>query len=96
MQHFERYETWAWDTDRPVDRDALMAFLETLPAGVLRLKGWVSLTNGYTVDVNVVGRSHDVRVADPASPPAMATALVAIGLRGTPDPFAPGSIGRRE
>ncbi len=96
MQHLERYETWAWDTDRPVDRDALTAFLETLPAGVLRLKGWVALTNGDTVDVNVVGRSRDVRVAAPASPRAMATALVAIGLRGTPDPFASGSIGRRE
>ncbi len=88
--HTERYETWAWSTDRPLDRAWLTSFLGALPAGVLRLKGWVALIDGDTVDVNVVGRSRDVRADARGSTPA--TALVAIGRRGTPDPFAPGSM----
>ncbi len=91
-QHTERYETWAWDSDRPLDRTRLTTFLETLPAGVLRLKGWVALSDGETVDVDVVGRNSDVRVGAPGSTTAGATALVAIGVLGTPDPFATGSI----
>ena len=94
--HAWNYETWEWNTDRPLDRDRLTTFLDTLPAGVLRLKGWVSLSNGDTVDVNVVGRSCDVRVTTPASPTMAATALIAIGLRGTPNPFATGPIARPE
>ncbi len=62
MQHLDRYETWAWNTDRPIDGDGLTTFLEHLPAGVLRLKGWVVLGNGDTVDVNVVGRTREVKV----------------------------------
>jgi G3E family GTPase len=87
-QHTERYETWAWSTERPVDRARLTTFLDGLPAGVLRLKGWVALIDGATLDVNVVGRTRDVRVGTPGSTAATATALVAIGVRGTPDPFA--------
>lgn len=91
-QHTERYETWEWSSDLSLDRAVLATFLETLPAGVLRLKGWVTLSDGDTVDVNVVGRSGDVRVSAPGSTMAVPTALVAIGVRGTPDPFATGSI----
>ena len=64
--HTERYVTWAWSTDRPLDRAWLTSFLGALPAGVLRLKGgWVALIDGDTVDVNVVGRSRDVRGLTP-------------------------------
>ncbi len=67
--------------------------LDALPAGVLRLKGWVLLSDGDMVDVNVVGRSREItRTATPPPPEGRASALVAIGVRGTADPFATGSI----
>ena len=88
--HTDRYETWAWNTGHPLDRGGWRSSSDALPAGVLRLKGWVLLSDGDMVDVNVVGRSREIAHRGAAAAEGRASALVAIGVRGTADPFADG------
>ncbi len=105
-EHMDAYEAWEWTTDRPLDRGRLEPFLDALPHGVLRVKGWVLLADGDIVDVHVVGRTREITARpteqrrsvrsgpgpERTGRTAGSTALVAIGVRGTPDPFASGSI----
>jgi G3E family GTPase len=82
--HTDRYLTWSWTSSRPVASAALQSFLEALPSGVLRLKGFVALDDGSSVLVQVVGRQS-------ATTPLRErletdSRLVAIGLEELLDP----------
>ena len=77
------FETWsAQPTDR-FDADALRAWLRTVPAGVLRLKGVLRTTHPTTgagwSEIQFCGRHGAVRHA---REPQGGAAVVAIGLKG--------------
>jgi G3E family GTPase len=84
-QHADRYVTWDWRAGDDVTRSGLEAFLAELPAGVLRLKGFVTLDDGTTVVVQRVGRRAAVAHAAGDAVEA-GCVLVAIGLRELVDP----------
>jgi len=75
----------AWvaaDAQQPAgryDMARLRAWLAALPAGVLRLKGWLPLADGGWVQLQYAGRHASLRRADA---PAGGAAVVAIGLAG--------------
>jgi G3E family GTPase len=82
--HTDRYLTWSWSSSRPVASAALQSFLEALPSGVLRLKGFVALDDGSSVLVQVVGRRS---VITPLGERLETDSrLVAIGLAELLDP----------
>jgi G3E family GTPase len=81
-RHTDRYVTWTWSPGVAVGRQTLDRLLAGLPAGVLRMKGSVLLTDGTAVVVDVVGRRAERRVTEMAT----RTQLVAIGVRGVLEP----------
>jgi G3E family GTPase len=89
--HDDRYESWSWTSDGPVQRSALDRFVGALAAELLRVKGRVQLDDGSWVLVQVVGRRVEVTPTAPAD----TSELVAIAVRrgdnhrGTtaPNPF---------
>ena len=70
------YARWSAAAAAPWTRAALTSHVAARPAGVLRLKGFVPARDGGTWEVQVVGRTTDVR----AGPADAAPAVVAIGL----------------
>lgn len=83
LLHGSRYESSAWTSPDPVNRDALDRVLGELPAEVLRVKGRVQLDDGSWVLVQVVGRRVDLTPTAPAD----RSELVAIAVRpATPAP----------
>ncbi len=82
--HTDRYVTWEWTGEAAVSRAGLDAFLEDLPPGVLRLKGFISLTDGSTVVVQRVGGRSTVE-PHPTGPSDHECVLVAIGIRDVVD-----------
>ena len=91
-RHRDRYDSWSWTSTEPVPRAALDRFVADLPAGLLRVKGWVRLDDGTSVILQVVGRRVDVTPTTSTD----ASELVAIAVRApsapnphpTPNPFA--------
>lgn len=89
-QHADHYESWSWTSTEPVARAAVDRFVASLPADVLRVKGWILLDDGSWVLVQVVGRRTDISPCAPAD----RSELVAIAVRraahepGAPNPFA--------
>ncbi len=59
-EHASQYVTWEWTFERSVGRSELEAFLTAAPAGVLRLKGFVTLDDGSSVVVHRVGRRSTI------------------------------------
>ncbi len=91
--HDDRYQSWSWVSTEPVARAAVERFTASLPAEVLRVKGWVLLDEGSWVLVQVVGRRIDITPCAPAA----RSELVAIAVRhpdstpsnpSLPNPFA--------
>jgi G3E family GTPase len=82
--HTDRYLTWSWTSSRPVASAALQSFLEALPSGVLRLKGFVALDDGSSVLVQVVGRQSAITPLRERL--ETDSRLVAIGLEELLDP----------
>ena len=78
--HSDRYVTWDWSGHSDVSPAALADFLAALPAGVLRLKGWIRLDGGTTVVVQRVGDRSTVRPGHPGPRDGL-SALVAVGVR---------------
>lgn len=76
----DRYVTWSWESDEPVNPVHLDRALRTRPGGVLRMKGLVRLVDGSVGVVQVVGRTARVGGWGGDAPPA--SSLVAIGVRG--------------
>ena len=82
--HTDRYLTWSWTSSQPIASTGLQAFLDALPSGVLRLKGFINLDDDSAVVVQVVGRQS---VLWPISEPLDSDSrLVAIGLHEILDP----------
>lgn len=85
--HEDLYLRWSMVRDARYDTKELRGLLEALPAGLLRLKGFVQLkADAGWVLVQVVGQRVEIAPlrAKPAS--LRQTNLVAIGLKGKMDP----------
>jgi G3E family GTPase len=83
-EHTDRYMTWSWTSGQLIARAVLQEFVDALPSGVLRLKGFVALDDGSTVLVQVVGR--DAAITRVSEIPEDETRIVAIGLRDLIEP----------
>lgn len=61
--HTERFATWSWVSEDPLDDRAIRKALTSLPREVYRAKGFLNLAGmpGTRVVANVVGRRLDVR-----------------------------------
>lgn len=67
------YATWSYASDIPMDRRALGELLETRPAGLYRMKGFV-LTNDGAYELHIVGQYVEARRTS-----SQQTRLVALG-----------------
>ena len=81
--HDHRFEAWQQRPAGCFDEARLRAWLRALPAGVLRLKGWLPLAGGGWAELQFAGRHGTLRrrAAELPAPDAGA-AVVAIGLAG--------------
>jgi G3E family GTPase len=86
------HETWSWAFDTPVERQALDSWVASLPDGIVRAKGTVSLADDLTrrYVLQVVGRRSRLTPGATWGDAARQTRLVAIGLPGCPTPASPG------
>ncbi len=75
--HDDRYVRWAW-TGGTISAELLAALLDDLPAGLLRLKGWIATDEGHVL-VQAVGRTV---TSTPVSTSTPGSRLEAIGVRG--------------
>ncbi len=84
----ERFETWSWSVDRPLQREQIEAAMDSVPDGVQRLKGIVRLSDDdrRAWVLQRVGRRWSLRPIAAAASTVGASRLVAIGLPGTLDP----------
>lgn len=76
----DRYATWSVDVDAAIDATALAAFVDALPATVLRAKGIVTLAGdpGARHELHVVGRRTMLRRHElAAAPPSTRLVLIA-------------------
>jgi G3E family GTPase len=80
VDHGAQFQAWQLQPAGRFDEARLRAWLRDLPAGVLRLKGWLPLADGRWLAVQWAGRHASVKRL--AAAPAGGAALVAIGLAG--------------
>ncbi len=86
-EHEDLYIRWSMRGDLPFDRTELMARLDDLPPGLLRLKGFLRLKGDqdWTL-LQVVGSRAELEPLAKAPASLEESTLVAIGLRGQLDP----------
>ena len=86
--HDRRFESWSYETDRPLALDALRKTAAKLPAGIYRAKGVVAVSEapGRRAVLQVVGKRVDVSFDDDWNGRAPRTRIVAIGATGTIGP----------
>ena len=77
--HAGRFDAWHQQPAGHYDIARLRTWLAALPAGVLRLKGWLPLADGGWVQLQFAGRHASLRRGNP---PDSGAAVVAIGLAG--------------
>ena len=81
--HGRQFETWSCQPPGALSETALQAWLQAMPAGVLRLKGVVQTGAGQWSELQFAGRSGRLRAASaPAPAQQQVPAIVAIGLAG--------------
>lgn len=81
--HGDRFEAWQQQPAGGFDEARLRAWLRALPAGVLRLKGWLPLAGGGWAELQFAGRHGTLRRLPANQPaPASGATVVAIGLAG--------------
>ena len=81
--HGRQFETWSCQPPGGLCETALQAWLQAMPAGVLRLKGVVQTGAGQWSELQFAGRSGRLRAASaPAPAQQQVPAIVAIGLAG--------------
>jgi G3E family GTPase len=78
--HERQFETWSMQPDGAFSSTALRAALRDMPAGVLRLKGWLLTDTLGWAEWQYAGRHGSLRRLP--QPPGKGAAVVAIGLRG--------------
>jgi G3E family GTPase len=88
--HGTQFESWSSCPDGLFSAGALRAVLATMPAGVLRLKGFVRTDQVTWAEVQFAGRHGSLRPA--LDVPSGGAALVAIGLKGKLPVQALGSL----
>jgi G3E family GTPase len=83
--HAIGYDTWNVMASEPIERRSLDAFVDALPLGVLRVKGFVHLADDpeHRFVLQVVGRRATVVRGDPWNGEVPGTRLVVIGKPGT-------------
>ena len=86
--HDRRFESWSYETDRPLSLDAVRTEAAKLPAGVYRAKGVIAASEAPERRgvLQVVGKRVDVSFDGEWGGEAPNTRIVAIGAAGTIDP----------
>jgi G3E family GTPase len=86
--HDRRFESWSYETDRPLSLDALRRAAAKLPAAVYRAKGFVAASEApeRRAVLQVVGKRVDVSFDGDWGGQAPRTRIVAIGAAGTIGP----------
>ena len=89
--HDHRFESWSYETDRPLSLDALRITAGKLPANIYRAKGVVAASEApeRRAVLQVVGKRVDVSFDGDWGGQAPRTRIVAIGAAGT---IAPGDL----
>ncbi len=86
VDHGRQFETASWQPQTVFCADELRGMLRAMPAGVLRLKGFLRTDVHGWAEIQFAGRHGSLRRA--LCPPESGAAVVAIGLRGQ----LPGSL----
>jgi G3E family GTPase len=76
--HFEQYVSWSFTTDKVFTSRAARLFAESLPAAVIRAKGFIGVEGGDLLVLNVVGNRVSLQ---PSYTALRSTRLIAIGLK---------------
>ena len=86
--HDHRFESWSYETDRPLSLDALRKTAAKMPAGVYRAKGVVASSEApeRRAVLQVVGKRVDISFDGAWGGQAPRTRIVAIGATGTIGP----------
>ena len=86
--HDRRFESWSYETDRPLSLDALRKTAAKLPAGIYRAKGVIAASEApeRRAVLQVVGKRVDVSFDGDWGGQAPRTRIVAIGAAGTIGP----------
>ena len=82
--HDGRFESWSFETDRPLSMDALRKVAAKLPADVYRAKGIFDAAEapGHRGVLQVVGKRVDIAFDGEWGDQQPRTQIVAIGARG--------------
>jgi G3E family GTPase len=85
--HSKVFGTWSYETDKPLDLEALREKMRKLPGTVYRAKGVVYATDApqRRAVLQVVGRRVDISLHDDWGARTRRTQIVAIGAAGTID-----------
>jgi G3E family GTPase len=85
--HSPTFNTWSYETDRPLSLDALRGAASKLPPTIYRAKGVIHTVDapGRRAVLQVVGRRVDLSFADGWGDREPRTRIVAIGALGTVD-----------
>jgi G3E family GTPase len=82
-EHGALFDTWSAQPNALFAGATLRAWLQAMPAGVLRLKGWLRTDAHGWSEIQFAGKHGSLRAAPE---PSSGAAVVAIGLRGRLDP----------
>lgn len=82
--HQQMFDTWYWQSQRPLSLSALRQALAELPSTIYRAKGFCQLVElpERSAIVHVVGSRHDIQPGDLWKGEAPVSRLVFIGIRG--------------
>jgi G3E family GTPase len=85
--HSAVFSTWSYETDQPIDLEALRESMRRLPGTVYRAKGIVHSTDvpERRAVLQVVGRRVDISIREEWGTRAPHTQIVAIGAAGSGD-----------
>ena len=85
--HDLAYETWTYERERPMTVDAISAFAEAIPEGVMRAKGLVHLKEdpGHAAIFQMVGKRWSLEQGSAWGTRPQHTTIVIIGIPGSLD-----------
>ena len=86
--HTHGFATWTFTSERPFDRESLLAALAALPAGIVRAKGLVFVADDPSRQaiLQVVGRRVALTRGEPRGAPVRVSRLAVIGAADRIDP----------
>lgn len=85
--HAQLFKTWSYETEEPLDLEALREVARKLPASIYRCKGVVHTAEepGRRIILQVVGKRVDLAVGDEWGDKEPRTRIIAIGVHGGVD-----------